>query len=117
MVKGIVNVFVFDLWMCGKQDVVKNFGVNINLFSDILDVWLNVMNNELKVNDMMNQVVNSDLVVKDVMLIGNVVWKVFKKINGIDDEYCMVIMLMVGMVIFLMINNGLIFVFLIILLC
>lgn len=104
--KGIVNASVPDSWTRGKQDAAKNFGVNTNLFSDISDAWSKVMNNEPKANDTMNQVADSDPVAKDAMPTGNVVWKALKKINGIDDEYRMVIMSMVGTVIFPTTNNG-----------
>lgn len=104
--KGIVNASVPDSWTRGKQDAAKNFGVNTNLFSDISDAWSNVMNNEPKANDTMKQVANSNPVAKDAMPTGNVVWKALKKLNGIDDEYRMVIMSMVGTSIFPIDNNG-----------
>jgi conjugative transfer pilus assembly protein TraH len=104
--KGIVNASVPDSWTRGKQDAAKNFGVNTNLFSDISDAWSNVMNNEPKANDTMNQVASSNPVAKDAMPTGNVVWKALKKLNGIDDEYRMVIMSMVGTAIFPTNNNA-----------
>lgn len=102
IVKGLVNVVFFDMWMCGWQDVVKNFGVDLNIFENVIDVWMNVMNDENKVDDVIDQVKQSNLVVKDVLLMGNVVWKVLKKIDGMMDEECMVLMLLVGSMIFLM---------------
>lgn len=98
--KGIVNASIPDTWTRGKQDAAKNFGVNANVFSDISDAWTNVMNNEPKANDTINTVAASSPAAKDAMPTGNVVWKALKKLNGIDDEYRMVIMSMVGTAIF-----------------
>ncbi|MFA7293764.1 MAG: conjugal transfer protein TraH [Rhodocyclaceae bacterium] len=98
--KGIVNAALPDTWTRGKQDAAKNFGVNTNLFSDLSDAWTNVMNNEPKANDTINQVAAANPAAKDAMPTGNVVWKALKKLNGIDDEYRMIIMSMVGTAIF-----------------
>lgn len=98
--KGLVNASIPDTWTRGKQDAAKNFGVNTNLFSDMSDAWSNVMNNESKANDTINTVAASNPAAKDAMPTGNVVWKALKKLNGIDDEYRMVIMSMVGTAIF-----------------
>jgi conjugative transfer pilus assembly protein TraH len=51
-------------------------------------------------------VASSNPVAKDAMPTGNVVWKALKKLNGIDDEYRMVIMSMVGTAIFPTNNNA-----------
>lgn len=98
--KGFVNASLPDTWARGKQDAAKNFGVNANLFSDMSDAWSNVMSNESKANDTINTVAASNTAAKDAMPTGNVVWKALKKLNGIDDEYRMIIMSMVGTVIF-----------------
>jgi len=100
MAKGIVNASVPDTWTRGKQDAAKNFGVNTNLFSDLSDAWTNVMNNETKANDTINKVADADPAAKDAMPTGNVTWKALKKLPGIDDEYRMILMSMVGTVIF-----------------
>lgn len=98
--KGVVNASVPDSWTKGKQDAAKNFGVNSNIFGDISDAWTNVMNSESSANDTINRVAAVDPSAKDAMPAGNVTWKALKKLNGIDDEYRMIIMSMVGTVIF-----------------
>lgn len=98
--KGLVNASIPDTWTRGKQDAAKNFGVNTNMFSDMSDAWTNVMNSEQKANDTIKTVADANPAAKDAMPTGNVVWKALKKLNGIDDEYRMVIMSMVGTVIF-----------------
>lgn len=98
--KGIVNASLPDSWTRGKQQAAKGFGVNSNIFGDIADAWTNVMNNESKANSTINQVATANPAIKDSLPTGNVVWKALKKLNGIDDEYRMVLMSMVGTVIF-----------------
>lgn len=98
--KGIINASVPDTWTRGKQDAAKNFGVNSNLFGDVTEAWTRVMNNESQANNTINQVSYSDPAARDAMPTGNVVWKALKKIDGIDDEYRMIIMSMVGTAIF-----------------
>lgn len=98
--KGIVNASIPDSWTRGKQEAAKGFGVNSNVFSDISDAWTNVMNNESKANTTMNQAASSNPKAADAMPKGNIVWKALKKMNGIDDEYRMVIMSMVGTAVF-----------------
>lgn len=98
--KGIINASVPDTWTRGKQDAAKNFGVNSNLFGDVTEAWTRVMNNESQANNTINQVSSSDPAARDAMPTGNVVWKALKKIDGIDDEYRMIIMSMVGTVVF-----------------
>lgn len=98
--KGIINASVPDTWTRGKQDAAKNFGVNSNLFGDMSDAWTRVMNNESQANATINQVAGSNPAARDAMPTGNVVWKALKKVDGIDDEYRMIIMSMVGTAIF-----------------
>lgn len=98
--KGIVNASIPETWTKGKQDAAKNFGVNTNLFSDLTDAWINVMNNETKANDTINTVAATDPAAKDAMPTGNVTWKALKKLPGIDDEYRMILMSMAGTAIF-----------------
>ncbi|MFM9598201.1 conjugal transfer protein TraH, partial [Streptomyces scabiei] len=49
---------------------------------------------------MLSQAASSNQAADDSIPSGNVVWKALKKLNGIDDNYRMVIMSMVGTVIF-----------------
>jgi conjugative transfer pilus assembly protein TraH len=104
--KGVVNASLPDSWTKGKQDAAKNFGVNSNIFGDIADAWTNVMNSEPRANDTINRVAAVDPAARDALPTGNVVWKALKKLNGIDDEYRMIIMSMVGTVIFPTMGNG-----------
>lgn len=98
--KGVVNASLPDSWTKGKQDAAKNFGVNSNIFGDISDAWTSVMNSEPKANDTINRVAAANPAARDALPTGNVVWKALKKLNGIDDEYRMIIMSMVGTAIF-----------------
>jgi conjugative transfer pilus assembly protein TraH len=98
--KGIVNAAAPDTWQRGRQNAAKNFGVNTNIFNDITDAWTNVMSNEASANNTINSVATAHPELKDQLPQGNVVWKALKKMNGIDDEYRMILMSMVGTTIF-----------------
>lgn len=97
--KGLVNAALPDTWTRGRQNTAKNFGVNMNAFADLTDAWTNVMNNESRANEVVNQA-KTDPVAHDTIPSGNVVWKALKKLDGIDDEHRMVLMSMIGSVIF-----------------
>lgn len=97
--KGIVNASLGDTWQRGRQNAAKNFGVNTNVFSDITDAWRNVMPDETKTNQAMADAEAKDPTIKDALPKGNVVWKALKRMDGIDDEYRMVLMSMIGTVI------------------
>ncbi|MDY0038355.1 MAG: conjugal transfer protein TraH [Zoogloea oleivorans] len=98
--KGLVNASVPESWSRGRQNAAKNFGVDSNIFENITDAWTNVMNNEDKANQTVNQVASSNPAASDDLPRGNVVWKALKKLDGIDDEYRMILMSMVGTTIF-----------------
>lgn len=98
--KGMVNAALPDSWTRGRQNTAKNFGVDSNFFENITDAWTNVMNNERKANEAINDVAKSKPEIKDQLPTGNIVWKALKKLNGIDDEYRMVLMSMIGTTIF-----------------
>lgn len=98
--KGIVNAAIPDTWTRDKQNSAKNFGVDSSLFSDITDAWTNVMNSQTRANETLNSVASSKPEVKDALPTGNVVWKALKKIDGITDDYRMLLMSMVGTTIF-----------------
>ena len=98
--KGIVNAAVPDTWTRGKQNAAKNFGVDTNIFENITDAWTNVMNNESRANQTVNDVANARPEAKDALPTGNVVWKALKKLDGITDEQRMVLMSMIGSTIF-----------------
>lgn len=98
--KGIVNASIPATWEKGKQNAAKNYGVNTNLFDDLTDAWTNVMNDEAKANETVQQVASTNPETKDQLPQGNVVWKALKKLNGITDEHRMILMSMVGTTIF-----------------
>ncbi len=98
--KGLVNASVPESWSRGRQNAAKNFGVDSNIFENITDAWTNVMNNEDKANQTVNQVASTNPAASDDLPRGNVVWKALKKLDGIDDEYRMILMSMVGTTIF-----------------
>lgn len=98
--KGIVNAAIPDTWTRDKQNTAKNFGVDKNLFSDITDAWAGVMSNEGKANATLNSVAASNPEIKDSLPIGNVTWKALKKVDGITDQYRMILMSMIGTTIF-----------------
>ncbi|ONX93091.1 conjugal transfer protein TraH [Burkholderia cenocepacia] len=98
--KGLVNAALPDTWTRGRQDAAKNFGVDSNIFENVTDAWTNVMNDENKADDVIDQVKQSNPAAKDVLPTGNVVWKALKKIDGMTDEERMVLMSLVGSMIF-----------------
>lgn len=98
--KGIVNAAIPDDWTRDKQNSAKNFGVDKSYFSDITDAWTKVMNNEKKANETINAVAEAEPGVKDALPVGNVTWNALKKIDGLSNDYKMLIMSMVGTTIF-----------------
>jgi conjugative transfer pilus assembly protein TraH len=98
--EGIVNAAAPAAWTQGQQNAAKNWGVNMNMYSDAADAWSQVMNNQGNANNVLKQAASSSQSADDSLPTGNVVWKALKKLNGIDDNYRMVIMSMVGTVIF-----------------
>lgn len=98
--KGIVNAAKPDSWTKGVQNAAKNFGVDGNIFTDITDAWTKVMNNQPRANEAIEQTVANKPETADDLPTGNIVWKALKKIDGIDDEYRMILMSMIGTTIF-----------------
>ncbi len=98
--KGIVNAALPDAWIRGKQNAAKNFGVDGNFFENITDAWTNVMHDERRANQAINDVAAAKPEVKDQLPTGNVVWKALKKMEGVTDEHRMVLMSMIGTTIF-----------------
>lgn len=98
--KGIVNAALPDTWERGKQNAAKNFGVDNNIFENITDAWINVMNNESRTNSTIRDVASASPEAKDKLPTGNVVWKALKKVDGLTDEHRMVLMSMIGSTIF-----------------
>ncbi len=98
--QGIVNAALPETWTRGRQNAAKNFGVDANIFENITDAWTNVMNHEDRANDTVNQVAETQPEARDQLPTGNVVWKALKKLDGLTDEYRMVLMSMIGSTIF-----------------
>ncbi len=98
--KGVINAVIPDAWARDKQNTAKNFGVNTGLFADITDAWSSVMNNEGKANDALVKVAAASPEVKDSLPVGNVTWNALKRLNGLSDEYRMILMSMIGTTIF-----------------
>lgn len=99
--KGLVNASIPDTWTRGRQNAAKNYGVDMNMFSDVTDAWGKVMGDESKSDDVVNDVKNSaDEGTKDSLPSGNVVWRALKKLDGMDDQHRMVLMSMLGSVVF-----------------
>ena len=98
--KGIVNAAVPDTWTRDKQNSAKSFGVDKGLFSDISDAWTSVMNNEGKANDTIKAVATASPELKDALPTGNVTWTALKRVDGLSDEYRMLLMSMIGTTIF-----------------
>jgi conjugative transfer pilus assembly protein TraH len=98
--KGIVNAAIPDTWTRDKQNSAKNFGVDSSFFSDITDAWTKVMPDESKANSTLSSVASSKPEVKDALPVGNVTWNALKKIDGIADDYRMILMSMIGTTIF-----------------
>lgn len=98
--KGVVNAALPDTWTRDKQNSAKNFGVDTSLFSDITDAWTSVMNDESRANETLGSVREHKPEVKDSLPVGNVVWNALKKVDGISDEYRMLLMSMIGTSIF-----------------
>jgi conjugative transfer pilus assembly protein TraH len=98
--KGIVNAAIPDTWTRDKQNSAKNFGVDSSFFSDITDAWTKVMNSQGKANETLNSVASSKPEIKDALPVGNVTWNALKKIDGLSNDYKMLIMSMIGTTIF-----------------
>lgn len=98
--KGIVNAAIPDTWTRDRQNTARAFGVDSNIFEDLTTAWTNVMNNEGRANQTINEATNNDERLKESAPKGNIVWKALKKVSGIDDEYRMILMSMIGTVIF-----------------
>ena len=97
--KGIVKAALPDAWTRGRQNAAKNFGVDGNMFENVTDAWMNVMNNESRANSTVNTAAQTKPEAKDQLPSGNVVWKALKKMDGLSDEHRMVLMSMIGSVI------------------
>jgi len=98
--KGFVNASIPDNWTRDKQNTAKNYGVDTGVFSDITDAWTNVMGNQAKANDAINKVAESKPEVKSALPVGNVTWNALKSLDGLTDEYKMLLMSMIGTSIF-----------------
>jgi conjugative transfer pilus assembly protein TraH len=98
--KGIVNATVPDSWEKDKTNTAKMFGVDGNYFADVTDAWTNVANSLTKTNEQIQKAAADKPQLKDTLPTGNVTWKALKKLDGLTDDYRMLIMSMVGTTIF-----------------
>lgn len=96
--KGIVNAALPDAWDRGRQDAAKRFGADQNIFEDITDAWMKVMDRP-KAEEALSEARRRSPALADKIPSGNLVWKALKKLNGIDDERRMILMSMLGTVI------------------
>ena len=98
--KGLVTATLPDSWSKDKTNTAKMFGVDGGYFSDVSDAWANLANSATKTNDQVNKAAADKPEMKDALPIGNVTWNALKKLDGLTDEYKMLIMSMVGTTIF-----------------
>ena len=98
--KGVVQAALPDSWSKDKTNTAKMFGVDGNYFSDVSDAWTKVANSLTKTNEQVNKAVADKPEIKDSLPVGNVTWNALKKLDGLTDEYKMLIMSMVGTTIF-----------------
>ena len=98
--KGIVNAATSTLDLRGRENSAINFGVDKNIFGSISEAWASVKGNQAKTDSTNTQLMNSDPAVADNIPYGNVVWKSLKKMNGVDDEYRMILMSLMGTTVF-----------------
>lgn len=98
--KGVVQATLPDSWSKDKTNTAKMFGVDGGYFSDVSDAWANVANSLTKTNEQVKQAAADKPAQKDALPMGNVTWNALKKIDGLSDDYKMLIMSMVGTTIF-----------------
>lgn len=94
--KGIVHSVIPDTWTRDTQNSAKNYGVDSNLFSDITDAWTNVMNSQNRAVQTNQQVATGKPELKDALPVGNVTWNALRKLDGVTNEYRMILMSMIG---------------------
>lgn len=99
--KNLVNMSMPDQWSTDLTNRANGQGNKSGYFKDFTDGWYEVMNSSAKAVDTLNKASDADPSLKDGMPVNvNVVWASLKKVNGIDDEYRMLLMSMIGTVIF-----------------
>ena len=99
--KGIVNAATANMDLKGRENSAMNLGVMMNEFGSLSEAWSSGLKKDpAKMNDQIDKAANAQPELKDHIPNGNVVWKALKKVQGIDDDYRMMIMSLVGTVIF-----------------
>jgi len=98
--EGIVNASVPATWEADRTNAAKNYGTQSGYFQDVADAWQQVGSSSANTNSTLNSVASSNPSAIDDIPMGNVVWKALKKMNGIDDNYRMIIMSMIGTTIY-----------------
>lgn len=97
---GLVNAVKPDSWTRGVQNTAKNYGVNLGSFADVTDAWTNVANSWSKAGEQIDKAKDAAPEIKDSLPVGNVVWIALKKLDGVDDNYRMLLMSMIGTTVF-----------------
>ena len=98
--KGVMQAALPDSWAKDKINSAKMFGVDGNYFSDVSDAWTNVASSLTKTNEQVNKAAADKPEIKESLPVGNVTWNALKKLDGLSDEYKMLIMSMIGTTIF-----------------
>ncbi|MFN7570493.1 MAG: conjugal transfer protein TraH [Betaproteobacteria bacterium] len=97
---GLVNAVKPDSWKRDVQNTAKNYGVGLGSFADVTDAWTKVANDWGKAGDELEKIPDAKPEVKEALPVGNVVWIALKKIDGLTDEYRMLLMSMIGTTVF-----------------
>lgn len=101
--KGIVNAATATMELKGREQSAMSFGTYKNIFSDMTEAWTSVKGNQSKADSATDQAAAASPELNDHRPQGNITWKALKKMNGIDDDYRMILMSMVGTTVF---KNG-----------
>ncbi len=98
--KGIVNAATSTMDIKQRQQSSMQFGTYANLYSDTIDAWRNVKFDSAKAKEAEEKAKEkAPNDVEEISPTGNIVWKALKQVQGIDDEYRMMLMSLTGTVI------------------
>ena len=98
--KGIVNAATKTMDLKGREQSAISLGAIKNDFSSVSDAWRGIKNSpsgsEQASQPVIDNETNRDPNAADHLPSGNLVWKSLKKVQGIDDEYRMMLMSIAG---------------------
>lgn len=95
--KGLVNATIATSDMKGYQQSSMQLGVLGDVYDDTIQAWRNVKPDKDKANAAVDAGRSKDAAEAEALIpTGNIVWKALKKIEGIDDNYRMMLMSMTG---------------------